>query len=260
MNKEHVGKNHLHAYVDGQLSATEAARVANHLASHADDQAAIDDWLHQRVLLHTAYDSQLDAALPAPLTARLLTQRRPQTLRIAIAAGWMALGIAIGAVAEHHLSAAPEGSAATLQSLPQRAAVAYAVFTPEVRHPVEVGADQEAHLVAWLSKRLGSVLHTPQLTAEGFRLVGGRLIPSDNGPGALLMYEDNSGQRLTLYVCADDKDSGTTAFRFAHQGGLSTFYWVDGRKAYALSGKFPRETLLPIASTVYRQLNDRPQE
>jgi predicted DNA-binding protein (UPF0251 family) len=31
-------------------------------------------------------------------------------------------------------------------SLPRQAAVAHAVFVPEVRHPVEVGAEQEAHL------------------------------------------------------------------------------------------------------------------
>ena len=39
-------------------------------------------------------------------------------------------------------------------SLARSAAIAHAVYTPEVRHPVEVGAEQEAHLVQWLSKRL----------------------------------------------------------------------------------------------------------
>ena len=39
-------------------------------------------------------------------------------------------------------------------TLPQRAALAQAVYEPEVLHPVEVGAEQEAHLVKWLSKRL----------------------------------------------------------------------------------------------------------
>lgn len=42
------------------------------------------------------------------------------------------------------------------------AAVAYAVYSPEKRHPVEVGADQEQHLVNWLSKRLGAILKAPQ--------------------------------------------------------------------------------------------------
>ena len=45
----------------------------------------------------------------------------------------------------------------------RRAANAHAVYVPEVRHPVEVGADQEAHLVQWLSKRLAVPVRAPAL-------------------------------------------------------------------------------------------------
>ena len=33
---------------------------------------------------------------------------------------------------------------------------AHSVYVPEVRHPVEVGAAEEAHLVQWLTKRIGA--------------------------------------------------------------------------------------------------------
>ena len=79
-------------------------------------------------------------------------------------------------------------------------AVAHAVYTPEVRHPVEVHADQEAHLTAWLSKRLGAPLKPPALADAGYQLVGGRLLPGATGSVAQFMYEDASHQRLTLYV------------------------------------------------------------
>lgn len=250
-----VSKDQLHAYVDGQLSAADAMRVTAHLAADADDEATVEAWRNQKILLHTAYDRQLDAAIPHTIATRLKTQRHKPFRQAAIAAAWLAAGIGIGIIADRQLAPAPSGATLELASLPQRAAIAHAVFTPEVRHPVEVGADQEAHLTAWLSKRLGHTLRTPKLTNEGFHLVGGRLITADKGPGALLMYEDGGGQRLTLYVCADNQDSGATAFRFAHQDGVSTFYWIDGRQAYALSGKLTRDALLPIASTVYRQLN-----
>lgn len=65
---------------------------------------------------------------------------------------------------------------------------------------MEVAADQEAHLVAWLSKRLGTPLKVPRLDTLGFGLVGGRLLPGDQGPVAQFMYQDGQGQRLTLYV------------------------------------------------------------
>ena len=64
----------------------------------------------------------------------------------------------------------------------RRAAVAHVVYSPEVRHPVEVAADQEAHLVAWLSKRLGTPLKIPRLDALGFG--AGRRAAAAGRPGA----------------------------------------------------------------------------
>ena len=55
-------------------------------------------------------------------------------------------------------------------------------------HPVEVGADDEQHLVNWLSKRLGVKVRAPKLDDAGMSLVGGRLLPGENGPVAQFMY------------------------------------------------------------------------
>mgnify|MGYP000007461170 CR=1 FL=1 len=249
-------RDRLHAFADDRLPADERVRVAGWLADHPDSAAAVHDWRRQNAALHAAYDGVLEQSVPPHLLAPPTPTPRP-LLRVAAVLGWLALGIVIGRVLP------PDGPAATvndpLAALPHRAAVAYAVYVPEVRHPVEVGADQESHLVAWLSKRLGTPLRAPHLVAEGFRLVGGRLIPSEQGPGALFMYEDGTGARLTLYVVTVEHDGGETAFRFAHAGALSTFYWVDRHTAYALSGELPRASLLPVASAVYRQLGeDRP--
>ena len=139
-------------------------------------------------------------------------------------------------------------------SLAQRAAVAHAVYTPEVRHPVEVGADQQAHLVAWLSKRLGTQLRPPQLGPLGYELEGGRLLPGQSGPVAQFMYHDGAGVRLTLYVSAEQNQNQETGFRYAQQGQLSVFYWIDGKFGYALSGALPKAVLGKIADAVYAQL------
>jgi anti-sigma factor RsiW len=143
---------------------------------------------------------------------------------------------------------------AAMASLPQRAAVAHVVYTPEVRHPVEVTADQEQHLVAWLSKRLGAPVHAPQLGALGYELVGGRLLPGQSGPVAQFMYHDASGARLTLYVSTEQKSNSETGFRFAQEGEVAVFYWIDGKFGYALSGQLPRSALGKIADAVYAQL------
>jgi len=69
------------------------------------------------------------------------------------------------------------------------------------------------------------------------------------------MYQDSSGHRLTLYVRDKLEDKTGTAFRFAQEGKVSVFYWIDGALAYALSGEMPREQLLSLAETAYRDLN-----
>jgi anti-sigma factor RsiW len=140
-------------------------------------------------------------------------------------------------------------------SLPRQAAIAHVVYAPEVRHPVEVTADQESHLVAWLSKRLGGDVKAPHLAAAGFDLVGGRLLPGDQGPVAQFMYQDGRGQRLTLYVRSDARENKETAFRYAQEGKVGVFYWLDGQFGYALSGEIGKEDLLGVANVVYQQLN-----
>ena len=74
----------------------------------------------------------------------------------------------------------------------RQAAGVHAVYQPEQRHPVEVGAARQDHLVQWLSKRLGRPLKVPVLSTQGFELVGGRLLPGDASARAQFMYQNLS--------------------------------------------------------------------
>jgi anti-sigma factor RsiW len=210
--------------------------------------------------LHQLYDPVL--VEPVPERLRAVGARRWRAY--AVAAGWLLLGIAVGAVAGWHLHASRFAPLAASDSPPfvRRAALAHATYTPEVRHAVEVGADQEAHLVAWLSKRLGGPVRAPKLDAEGFSLVGGRLLPSESSPkGGLVptaqfMYQNPKGVRVTLYVRSEVAGNMETAFRYSAEGNVKVFYWIDRRFGYALSSaELGREDLLKIANAVYQQLN-----
>jgi len=134
------------------------------------------------------------------------------------------------------------------------AVAAHRVFTVEVRHPVEVGMDQEAHLVSWLSKRIGKTMRCPKVTKSGYALMGGRLLADSDGPVALYMYEDAAGRRITLYIRPSPNAAGT-AFRFAQEGGLRALYWRDNGLALAVTGDLDRATLSGIAEEVYGALN-----
>ncbi|MGA0025459.1 MAG: anti-sigma factor family protein [Burkholderiales bacterium] len=245
-----VNEAELQAYVDGHLPAARAGEIARHLAQHEDDASRVAAWRRQNELLHEAFDPLL--AEPVPSRLRPAVARSWQPLRqYAVAAALMA---ASGLAGWHLHGYVAAGSAQTAY-LPHVAAVAHAVYSPEVRHPVEVGADQEAHLVRWLSKRLGAGLKIPHLAAQGYALVGGRLLPGDRGPAAQFMYQDMKGQRLTLYVRVSKDAREQTAFRFAQENKVGVFYWLDGRLGYALSGETDRKELLRVADAVYRQLN-----
>ena len=84
--------------------------------------------------------------------------------------------------------------------LAENAITAHTIYAAEQRHAVEVGADDKDHLLGWLSKRLGVTLIAPDLTADGFQLVGGRLLPAGHTSAAMLLYEDTNGNRISIYV------------------------------------------------------------
>lgn len=193
-----------------------------------------------------------EPVLTEPIPARMYL-KRPAWLDYARAVVWVAVGVAIGLAVPLIRPAAPNPS--TLAApLPVRAARAHLVYSPEVRHPVEVDAKEQDHLVKWLSKRLAVPLKIPVLTDEGFELLGGRLLPGPDGPVAQFMYQEPSGKRLTLYVTRPHKGDSVTAFRFAQEGPVSVFYWVDRDCGYALSGEVDKTTLARVATSVYKQL------
>lgn len=243
----------LHALVDNRLDPRRAVEVDAWLDGNPEQAARVHAWRAQKEALHAAFDKVLDE--PAPDRLRRAAAKRSMP-RLVAAVAWLSLGLLAGYFARG-LPTQPgqAGKAEMLALLPHQAAIAHAVYAPEVRHPVEVGAAQEEHLVQWLSKRLGHELSIPRLGPQGFELVGGRLLPGETGPAAQFMYQDAQGLRLTLYVRSANAGNGETAFRYASEGRVGVFYWIDGPFGYALSGEVPRERLLSVAEMVYRQLN-----
>ncbi len=258
-----IARDELHAYVDGRLGPEAQARVEARLAQHPDDAAAVHAYRLQNRELRAAFAPVLDEPLPPELQAAIITgaasrAKAAPRLRFGSARfGWavaasvllLLAGGAGGGLLHGWRGTAVEAGGA----FAEHALGAHRVFVSEVRHPVEVGAEQEAHLVAWLSKRLGTKLRAPNLRAAGFELVGGRLLAEGARPVAQLMYEDARGGRLTIYLRAIE-GAEQTAFRFVEEAGVSAFYWIDEDYAYALVAPLEREPLLRIAHQIYRDL------
>jgi len=251
----------LHALADDRLDAAEAARLREHLDAGAVDTA--DAWHAQREVLRAHHADVLQQPLPASFIAAAQkladTQARQSqwwrwggmaaSVALAFTGGWFASQLSQGGAAMV--------AAAGVHGFARQAALAHVVYLPEVRHPVEVPAAQQEHLVQWLSKRLNRPLKVPNLAPQGYELVGGRLLPGENGARAQFMFQNAGGERVTLYLGAVNpggRNAKETAFSFLDDGAAPGFYWVDQGFGYALSGKLPRAALLALATAVYQQL------
>jgi anti-sigma factor RsiW len=244
-----IAETDLHAYVDGVLTAERRREVEAFLAANPQEQARAKVYQEQNRLLHACYDPVLAEPIPAHWKAPRHRRFPSKAFAAALA------GIVVGGLLGWFLRGEMIGRSAKETDFARQAALAHTVYTPEVRHPVEVTAEQEEHLVRWLSKRLGGTLNVPHLIDLGYELVGGRLLPGDQGPVAQFMYQEPSGRRLTLYVKTDPSAERETAFRYSQQGKVAVFYWLDRRLSYALSGEMPKDELLKVANVIYQRLN-----
>ena len=237
----------------GDTAARAALRAL--AAAHPEIAERLADWDRQDRALRALYDPAAEEPLPEPLR-RPLVRSAPRPPRTAFPADWRRLAAALALVgfgggggfllARTLPGAAPAG-------LPAEAFRAFATYSVEVAHPVEVRAEAGAHLTTWLSRRVGEEIRPPDLSADGFQLVGGRVLPAATGNAAMLMYEDASGQRVTLYITRAPSRQKTD-LRSASQGNADGYWWVEGDLGCVVAGEIPRAKLHRLASDSYRQL------
>lgn len=252
-----ISEAELHALVDGELTEEARAEAEALLAAAPADEALAREFRSLNEAMRARYAGRLEEPVPRAMLQVLgRVPRWPAAIaprQVALAA---ALLIALAAGLAGYLARGfMGGPARSAPSFVANALGAHNVYLPEVRHPVEVKAEEE-HLVRWLTRRVGAPIRAPSLADRGWRLMGGRLLPDLGLPAAQFMYEDAAGRRLTLYI---RKETGmnNTAFRFYEKDGLASFYWIDRPLAYALAGRVGREELTGIADAVYAQLEQR---
>ncbi len=255
--------------LDGEVHGAERDALLQRLQGDPFGRERMAQWQTQRDALRRLHTGLLQE--PVPPALREVAERIGDAQ--ARASSWwrwggMAAGIVlafgVGRLSNQEWPAAAEPharlQATALPAFARDAAVAHAVYSPEKRHPVEVSAGEQEHLVQWLSRRTGKALKVPRLDALGYGLVGGRLLPGEAGARAQFMFQNAQGVRITLYLGALDPATAPgeagqeTAFRFAQDGPVPAFYWVDQGFGYALSGPLTRDALMALAEAVYRQL------
>lgn len=250
------------AYVDGKLDEPTRAAVESYLAQHPDRAAEVAGWQRQNEALSALY-APVREPLPPHLDPHRIARTRtasssfglPQLATAAVLV--LALGGALGWGLRDLVS--PTATASDI--LIEGAVTAHALYVADNRHAVEVAGADEEHLVSWLSNRISHPISAPDLTAEGFTLVGGRLLPpvadAKTGPAAQLMYENAAGERITIFITAALPDRAD-AYEFTTRDALEAFYWANDRITCTVVGDLREAEMQTVAKKVYTHLTRRP--
>jgi len=246
-----ITEQDLHAYIDGQLDETRRAQVEEYLQNNPEVASKYRDFAAYNQGLHELFDHTLREPVPDQFNKQ---QSKGSGLILRRAAAMLS-ALIIGSVFGWISRGTVESTQHSSMAMVNDAFASYAVYTPEIRHPVEVTHDQEQHLFSWLSKRINADVRAPDLQSLGYELLGGRLLSSEGKPAALFMYENPQGQRIVLFTRHKKNSETQTAFRFASRDNIKGFYWIDGDLGYALIGDIGKDSISNAAHVVYQELN-----
>jgi anti-sigma factor RsiW len=276
MSGERIEDAELNALVDGELDTARQAEVEAWLGSEPDAARRVARYRAQNAGLHALFDGILDEEIPPQIVAAMAGGQSRPALALALAASLAALVVGAGGgwLAPDLRCARPGGrpqapvlvaaAAPPIDTgeLMTRAATAHVVNAPEDNVPDAILAAGEDALGAYLSARTGAMVRVPKLSAFGYRLVGGRVLPDTGTAAAQFTFEDLRGMRLTLYVRREKAADGVD-ITYALAQDLSMFYWNNAGRSYALvadmDGAVARKELLQAAEAVYKQLADMPE-
>ena len=257
----------LHAFVDQVLSPAHQAEVQAYLDTHPEEATRIAGYRREREALRTAFASVAEEPIPPRLNIRHLAQARRSGWQIPwraaaaavlLVAGGTATGWSLhGAHDNNPATTASTGPSAQngIASLAQEAAYTYGVFGHDQLHPVEFKATERAQLVDWISSRLQHSISVPDLSASGYRFLGGRLVATPHGPAGMMMYENGGGLRLAMMVRLMEADQNTRMTPHS-DGAVQGYAWSDKGIGYSLVGATSSEALHPLADEVRRQVRE----
>ena len=249
-----IPEEDLHAWIDGQLAPERQAAVLRYLQEQPDVARRVDAWHDQREALRAAFAAVAAEPVPPRLGLERLIQQRLGRRRLPWrAAASVVLAFGLGGVGGWFLRGGQPPPAAAITLLAQQAVANHVVYTADRRRPTELGAQQRDDLARWVSNRLNHQVAPPDLSADGYSYMGGRLAATPDGPAGLFMYDDPQGVRLTVFVLPLNA-AATMPIQhvdFAHVDGCA---WIDKSVGYTVVGNLPPPELRRIAELVRRQL------
>jgi anti-sigma factor RsiW len=233
MSAAPASEEELHAFLDGQLDACRREEVRAFLDTSATAATRLALWRRDAEGLRAALAGiETWPANPSLDPAVIRRRLRGRALQRASRAACLLLALGLAALAGWYARGAYVGPAIKPM---QDAMDAYRVFAAGREHSVEHDAPRSS-LPSWLSASLGHRVVLPDLSSFGFKLLGGRLLATSEGAAAMVLYEADTGQRISFYLRPSKHFiPGTKGWR--EDDGLRARYWYWGGYGFAVVGR-----------------------
>lgn len=156
-------------------------------------------------------------------------------LAVGAGSGWIARG---------------PGVSSGVASVGMEAAIAHRVFAMDPAHPVEFDASQNGRLVSWVSQRFGRPVSAADLSAAGYRLIGGRLVATERGAGCMFLYENAAGTQLTVFMRPMQRRDMNAPMRPVQSNDVAGFAWARQGLGFSVVANDPMESLRDLADNM----------
>jgi len=222
----------LHAYVDRQLSPDDQRLMQTYLATHPEVAARVQGWQQDAQQLRTALGGALQQPTNPDLDPAMIRRRlKYRSRRYLASAAVLLVALGLGGISgwqarEMTLLSAAAPMADAMQ--------AYRLFAQQGILPADYQTGDEQHMQDWLDRYFTQANRLPDLSGAGFKPVSGRLLSTEQGAAAMVVYQDPNGQKISFYVRPPGPKNFLLPRGSRRDGELQAEYWSGPGYNYAV--------------------------
>ena len=222
----------LHAYVDHRLNEADQRLMDAYLDHHPDVAARVRGWQRDAQHLRSALGGVLQQPANPDLDPAIIRQRLKHRSRRYLASAAV-LVLAVGVVGfsgwqarEMTFLSAAAPMADALQ--------AYRLFAQQGILAADYQTGDAHGMQDWLDRYFSQANRLPDLSGAGFRPVSGRLLSTEQGAAAMVVYQDANGQKISFYIRPPGPKNFLLPRGSRRDGELQAQYWSGPGYNYAM--------------------------
>ncbi|MGY2374812.1 anti-sigma factor family protein [Pseudomonas sp. SDO524_S393] len=237
----------LHAYVDHQLLESDRRVLETWLSAHPDVAAQVHAWQQDAQRLRASLSGALQQPANPDLDPALIRQRvRHQSRRHLASAAVLLIAVSVGGFGGWHAREATQP-----EQLPMADAMqAFRLFAQDGIMPADYNAQDSSTMQAWLDRYFNQAHRLPDLSASGFTPVNGRLLTTESGAAAMVVYEDGQGHKISFYIRPPGPENSLLPRGSRSADGLQAQYWSGAGYNYAMVSPNDASTARMLQQTI----------